>query len=169
MKESIPSLTDCMELIERYARMYHGKLKESRVIEIDDLIQEGVVGYLLAKKSFDGERKFTNYLIKTLKNRYLGIVQKSFRSIDQVSMELEPINKVTSYSPFCLSCTIEAMVNIMRIHPNYVRSLFFTSEMFPFFSPFSHTFIRTKMRSIFGLTAYKAILIERKVREGLLS
>jgi len=74
-------LKQYIRFIEDHARVAYHKIKKPSQCTIQDLVQEGVVVFLLAKRDYN-ERKasFKTFFTMRLRNHFSDIVKKSYRN-----------------------------------------------------------------------------------------
>jgi RNA polymerase sigma factor (sigma-70 family) len=75
------SLEQHSKLIEDYARVAYHKIRKPSQYTAKDLVQEGMVVFLLTKKAYSSERgaSFKTYLTMRLRQRFHDIIKGSYR------------------------------------------------------------------------------------------
>lgn len=70
-----------LKLIEDHARVTYYKIRKPSWHTIRDLVQEGAIVFLLAKRDYSSEKKasFKTFLTMRLRNHFVDIVKKSYK------------------------------------------------------------------------------------------
>lgn len=87
-------LDDHIQLIERYARVALLKIKKPAKYSLDDLIQEGVLAFLLAEKEFVEGRgaTFRTYLTRCLRNWFASLVKHTYQNKEKDGFQEKDYN-----------------------------------------------------------------------------
>jgi DNA-directed RNA polymerase specialized sigma subunit len=83
------------KLIEDHARVAYHKIRKPPQCTIKDLIQEGVVVFLLTKEAYSNEKgaSFKTYLTMRLRQRFSDIVKKSYQHFKDGSDRKEKLER----------------------------------------------------------------------------
>lgn len=88
-----------IELIKNYARVTLRKVKKSPWFSYDDLLQEGMVAFLQAKKQYSSEKgaSFKTFLIMQLRHHLSDIVKASYRNRES-NLDQEKFSEIAARS-----------------------------------------------------------------------
>ena len=92
------NIDDYTELIEKHARVAWTKIMKPAKYSLDDLIQEGALAFLHAKREFvEGKgATFQTFLISCLRNWFTNLIKKTYRNKERNDYSsLNEINSAT--------------------------------------------------------------------------
>ena len=87
-----------LNLIERHAHVALKKIMKPVKYSLDDLIQEGVLAFLYAKRGFEEDRNtsFRTYLTTCLRNHFTNLVKQTYHNKERSDYSsLEEINSIS--------------------------------------------------------------------------
>jgi len=86
-------LDDYMDIITSHARVGLRRMRAPTPYDLDDMIQEGKIAFIKAKRTDKQKSKFSTYLTTCIRNRFYSMMVKSFRRPENDSIQPNKVFK----------------------------------------------------------------------------
>jgi len=86
-------LDDYMDIIVSHARVGLRRMRAPTPYDLEDMIQEGKIAFVKAKRTDKQKSKFSTYLTTCIRNRFYSMMVKSFRRPENDSIQPNKVFK----------------------------------------------------------------------------
>jgi DNA-directed RNA polymerase specialized sigma24 family protein len=154
-------LKQYIKLVEDHARVAYHKIRKPSQHTTKDLVQEGVVVFLLTRKAYSSERgaSFKTYLTMRLRQRFYDIIKKSYQHFKDSSdrkekLERRPKNSVNPVEAASITFLLKKLTS---------EELEYTKTMLQLYG--EKYFRRRKTaREVLGITYGREVKLRNSIR-----